>query len=225
MSIRPKIALSNEFLGHLAKFSSKEQSQLQSGLLNFRAIPGVGMNYEKLPMCRDARLSSVRINQDWRGIIFRPQAGNIFVLLHADHHDSAYHWAKNRKMTINPETGAMQLVLIEEVVETEVTATPAIRGAFDGLQESELIKLGVPPELVPKVRTVEDEEGLDGIRVLLPVEAYEGLFLALAGYSVGQVLKDREVFMAPEVDVEDYEKPWKPGVSIAVLSHRRRCCS
>ena len=28
MSIRPKIALSNEFLGHLAKFSSKEQSQL-----------------------------------------------------------------------------------------------------------------------------------------------------------------------------------------------------
>ena len=207
MSIRPKIALSNEFLGHLAKFSSKEQSQLLKWALKFQSNPtGVGMNYEKLPMCRDTRLSSVRINQDWRGIIFRPQAGNLFVLLHADHHDSAYHWAKNRKMTINPETGAMQLVLIEEVVETEVTATPAIRGVFDGLQESELIKLGVPPELVPKVRTVEDEEGLDGIRVLLPVEAYEGLFLALAGYSVGQILKDREVFMPPEVDVEDYEK-------------------
>ena len=188
MSIRPKIALSNEFLGHLAKFSSKEQSQLLKWALKFQSNPtGVGMNYEKLPMCRDTRLSSVRINQDWRGIIFRPQAGNLFVLLHADHHDSAYHWAKNRKMTINPETGAMQLVLIEEVVETEVTATPAIRGVFDGLQESELIKLGVPPELVPKVRTLEDEEGLDGIRALLPVEAYEGLFLALAGYSVGQI--------------------------------------
>jgi superfamily I DNA/RNA helicase len=206
MSIRPKIALSNEFLSHLAKFSSKEQSQLLKWALKFQSNPtGAGMNYEKLPMCKDPRLRSVRINQDWRGIVFQPQSGNLFVLLHADHHDRAYYWAKNRKMTINPETGAMQLVLIEEVVEAEAASQPASRGAFDELQDSELIKLGVPPELVSKVRIVADEESLDEIRERLPVEAYEGLFLAMAGYSVGQILKDREVFMPPKVDVEDYE--------------------
>jgi hypothetical protein len=40
------------------------------------------------------------------------------------------------------------------------------------------MRLGVPEELLPLVREVTDEAGLDAIQARLPVEAYEGLFLS-----------------------------------------------
>lgn len=208
MSIKPKIALSQEFLSQLGRFSNKEQTQLLKWAIKFQNDPtGNGINYEKLPMCKDPHLRSVRITQDWRGIIFKPPAGDLYILLHANRHDAAYQWAKNRKMTINPETGAMQLVLIEEVTQTE--APPEVSqapGFYDHLDEDDLVRIGIPPESVPQVRRITTEAELDALRPTLPVEGYEGLFLVMAGYSVGQVLSEREVFMPPEVDVNDYLK-------------------
>lgn len=34
---------------------------------------------------------------------------SVYVLLYVDHHDDAYRWAENRKIAINPVTGAMQI--------------------------------------------------------------------------------------------------------------------
>jgi DEAD/DEAH box helicase domain-containing protein len=36
---------------------------------------------------------------------------DLYILLYVDHHDEAYRWAENRKMSINPVTGAMQVGL------------------------------------------------------------------------------------------------------------------
>jgi hypothetical protein len=46
--------------------------------------------------------------------VFKPSSGDVYVLLYVDHHDDAYRWAENRKLTINPVTGAMQMVTLEQ---------------------------------------------------------------------------------------------------------------
>ena len=119
MRLKPKVALAQDFLVSMSKIPQKVQSQIIKWSILFQSNPTAsGINYEKIKMCRDNNLRSVRINQDWRGIIFKPEKGNIYVLLYVDHHDDAYRWAKNRKISVNPVTGSLQVILSEEVSRT-----------------------------------------------------------------------------------------------------------
>ena len=57
-----------------------------------------------------------RTRTSWCGaIVIVPPSSNLYVLLSVDHHKEAYRWAEHRKLTINPVTGAMQVVLVEDV--------------------------------------------------------------------------------------------------------------
>lgn len=47
-----------------------------------------------------------------------------------EHIDIAYRWAENRKLAINPVTGAMQLVVFERATESLPAATTGAAGAF-----------------------------------------------------------------------------------------------
>jgi hypothetical protein len=116
-------------------------------------------------------------------------------------------------MEINPVTGAMQAVHIEERSESPadespatVTAakTPEAPGFYDFLSNKELLSLGVPEELIPRVRGLQAEEDLDRIQGILPVEAYEGLFLVAAGETLNQILQSRETRVDQVVDTSDF---------------------
>ena len=118
MSLKPKVALSNDFLLQLAKLPAKVHSKVMKWAIQFQADPGSpGINYENIHGARDANLKSVRIDGDWRGIVCKPSSGDVYVLLYVAHHDDAYRWAEQRKLSINPVTGAMQLVTLEQVQE------------------------------------------------------------------------------------------------------------
>jgi len=218
MSLKPKVALSNDFLLQLAKLPAKVHSKVMKWAIQFQADPtSPGINYETIHAARDANLRSVRLDGDWRGIVFKPNAGDVYVLLYVGHHDDAYRWAENRKLSINPVTGAMQLVTLEQVQEVApapsavaVAAQPAAQqppmGAplFAALSELELMSLGVPAELLGRVRQVPDEGALDQLQPLLPVEAYEALFLVAAGDTVSQVLHARETRVERQIDTQDF---------------------
>ena len=119
MNIKPKVALSQDFSARMSKFPSKIQSQIIKWSVQFQSDPTAsGINYEKI-RGKDPNLRSVRINQDWRGIVFKPSNGNVYVLLYVDKHDDAYDWAKNRKILVNPENGSLQVVLTEAVDEPQ----------------------------------------------------------------------------------------------------------
>lgn len=167
--------------------------------IQFQSDPtSPGINYEKINSARDPNLRSVRLDRDWRGIVFKSANGDVYVLLYVAHHDDAYRWAEGRKLTINPVTGAMQLVLIESVTEAAPVSPPAYdpnsvankgRSVADAaaepffatLGDKDLLSLGVPEDLLPSVRALVSEEQLDALQEQLPVEAYEGLFLVAAG--------------------------------------------
>lgn len=218
MSLKPKVALSQDFLLQLAKLPSNVHTKVLKWAILFQTDPkSPGINYEKINASRDSNLKSVRIDQDWRGIVFKPESGDIYVLLYVDHHDNAYRWAERRKLAINPVTGAMQVVLVEEVAAPAVdrhaaggpVTLPAVIEAvkephFAALSDHELMSLGVPQDWIARIRAVKSDTELDGLQDSLPVEAYEGLFLVAAGDSVAQVLGARETRVDRPVDTTDF---------------------
>jgi len=224
MSLKPKVALSQDFLFQLAKLPSNVHSKVLKWAVLFQTDPkSPGINYEKIHAARDPNLKSVRIDQDWRGIVFKPESGDVYVLLYVDHHDAAYKWAERRKLAINPVTGAMQVVVVEEIMATErvepeadvakvdlesidAKAEPSTKQVliYSDMSDLDLMSVGVPHEWLSRIRAVQSELELDDLQASLPVEAYEGLFLIAAGDTVAQVLSSRETRVDCAINTEDF---------------------
>jgi hypothetical protein len=140
-------------------------------------------------------------------------AGDLCVLMYVDHHNDAYHWAEGRRVAVNPTTGALQLFAVEPVIEPAIKqvrqenaaqeAAPA-RPLFANLSDGELMSLGVPQELLNVVRSICSENELDATQRHLPVEAYEGLFLVMAGDTVSQVLASRDTRIDKPIDTTNF---------------------
>jgi superfamily I DNA/RNA helicase len=214
MALKPKVGLGQEFLSNLSKIPPAVQNKILKWAVRFQADPTAsGMNYETIKGARDKNLKSVRIDQDWRGIIFKPASGDLYVLMYVDHHDAAYRWAEGRKVAVNPTTGALQLFAVEPIIEPaikqvreESTARQAAfaKPLFANLSNDELTSLGVPQELLNVARSIRSEAELDAAQPHLPVEAYEGLFLVMAGDTVSQVLASRETRVDRSIDTKNF---------------------
>ena len=212
-----KVALAQDFLSNLSKIPSSIQSKVLKWALKFQSDPTAnGINYETIKGARDKNLRSVRIDQDWRGIVFKPDKGDVYVLMYVDKHDDAYHWAETRRVAINPVTGAMQLFAVERAEEAQdsevsqqahtISTEPIINKTplYNGLTDAELLSIGTPEELISQVRRIGSEQELDAMQEALPVEAYEGLFLIAAGDTVTEVLTSRETRVDKKVDTQDF---------------------
>lgn len=204
-----KIIVSNEVIKRMTALPAAVQSKALEFMLKFQTDPrSPGINYERINGARDKNLRSVRIDQAYRGIIFQAPKNNVFIWLHVDKHDDAYDWAVKRKMSINPVNGALTLTNVNFVEETiQRAAAPAAvqpPPVFEDLSDRDLMALGVPEEMLPVVRTLRSEGDLDALQPELPVEAYEGLFLHMAGDTVDSILTSRETRVDRTIDTEDY---------------------
>ena len=218
---RATMAMSSDFLGAFARLPASQQRSVRTLITRFNAdSTASGLNYERIQGARDRKLRSLRIDGSYRAIVSKPERGNIHILLWADRHDEAYEWAKRHRCDINPQTGAIQVYEPESGAPAElpaahdehsadiggpaglVEASDTHPRAFQDLRDRQLARLGVPTAMLAEVRSVRDEAGLDAMQARLPVEAYDALFLYLAGETYEQLVADRE---APErVDTNDF---------------------
>lgn len=214
MPAQPIVAISHEIFRAYAELPHKEQNRAREFIERFRANPASpGINYETIQAAADSRLRSVRISQGYRGIVLKPDQGNVYVLLHLAAHDDAYAWATRRRVTVNPQTGSLQVFEAVEVTEQappEQAAAKSKRSQalaaplFQGTSDNELIRLGVPAELLPIVRDARTEADLDAARERIPADAHDALLLRAAGYSVDQVLRELERSAAPTGGTDDF---------------------
>ena len=215
------MAMSSDFLGAFARLPSSQQRSVRTLITRFNADSTAGgLNYERVQGARDRKLRSLRIDGSYRAIISKPERGNVHILLWADKHDEAYEWARRHRCDINPETGAIQVYEPDSGVPAEPHPTPDEQSAdagqserlddefevrepaFRDLRDRQLTRLGMPTAMLPEVRGVRDDAELDAMQARLPVEAYEALFLYLAGETYEQLVAGRE---APEhVDTGDF---------------------
>lgn len=210
----PVVAISSEFMNAFAAIPKKQQGKVLEFITKFRANPTASsINYEKIAQFKDDSLRSVRIDQTYRGIVKKPETGNVYMLLWVDHHDKAYEWAKNKKCIINAETGSLQ---VYDVDETKIAAAEQESAQFDkskeclyaSIHDRYLVKLGIPEELLPLVRNICTEEQLDRAAQQLPIEAHEALTALAAGYTLDEVLRqyDRTIEDEHHIDTDDYQK-------------------
>ncbi|MCG6868420.1 MAG: AAA family ATPase [Gammaproteobacteria bacterium] len=209
MAEKPKVAISSDFFTAFARLPKVQHAKVSKFVTNFEKNPNAkGINYEKIANATDKNMRSVRIDQTYRGIVLNPGEGDVYILLWVDHHDAAYDWAMRRQCDINPATGSIQVYEAKTRAGEPAVAQPpaSVPGVFDALKDKELVRLGVPEALLPLVKQVTTEGGLDQIENRLPVEAYEGLYLYLAGSRYDEIINEREPLSVPEVDTDDFEK-------------------
>jgi superfamily I DNA and RNA helicase/mRNA-degrading endonuclease RelE of RelBE toxin-antitoxin system len=196
MQIQPTIAIGDEFLKAYSSVPQNIQKKVYEFLTKFKENPtSKSINYEKIHAASDENLRSVRIDHNYRGILFKPDNGSTYILLWIDKHDNAYKWAKNKKCMIHPETGSLQLLdvsLMGNMSDTENKVEDE-KGIFSHLKDRELLKLGVPEIFLESIKKIKDESELEELRDYLPAEAYEGLFLIMAGDSYEKVINEREM--------------------------------
>jgi superfamily I DNA/RNA helicase len=190
------IALSKDFLLAFSNVQKGHQKKVREFFEKFQLHPeSDGINYEPIQSARDKSFYSVRIDQAYRAVIARPDP-SVYVLMWVDHHDNAYRWAERKRLEVHPATGAVQVLDVAGVPEPASTPAarapaPAVSGRLFGVvKDKHLIRLGVPEELLPLVRSMNTDADLEKAESAFPQEAYEALYLLAAGSSVDEVFAE-----------------------------------
>lgn len=172
--------IADTFTQSLGRLTAEEQKQVKQTTFDAQVNPSSpGLSFHKLDKVRDKNFWSLRAGADIRIIVHRTASSILFC--YVDHHDDAYGWAERRKLEVHPKTGAAQLVELRETIreiETPVYTTPSHAGAkalFGHVSEETLLRCAVPPEWLPDVQGLTNQDQLLELAVHLPAEAAEAL--------------------------------------------------
>ena len=182
----PTVAMGSEFLDGYAHIPAAQQKKLREFLKKFRDDPtSNAINYESLKGHRNPHVRTVRIDQKYRAVVLHPDEGNVYVLMWVDRHDEAMEWAKRRTFEVNPRTGSLQVVNVEEArKEQSVTAdSNKEQGLLERHSDDVLLSFGVPQILLPAIRAVKKPQDLLALGKHIPSEAAEALFWLAEGES------------------------------------------
>lgn len=198
-----RISISVDFLKAFSEIPIAQQKKVREFVQLFQQNPeSPGIHYEPIHAAGDPSLRSVRIDQDYRAIVAKPPAGNVFLLLWVDKHDDAYQWAMRKRLRIHPSTGGIQLIQIDQPeVPQKQERNHRI---FEAFSHDQIMRLGVPEELLDRVFAIYSEEELERAEKLFPQEAYNSLFLLACGFSLEEVLAEYNRPAAAVIDTTDF---------------------
>ena len=212
-----RVAIFDEFLDAFARIPRAQQKKVNKFVRKFREDPThPSLNYEAIRSFADPNLRTVRIDDAYRAIVLKPETGNVYILLWVDHHDEAMRWAENKKIAIHPDTGALQVITGVTTVAPpppEAAPRPAPAPLFDEVRDRQLRRLGVPEELLPRVRALGSLPDLEAMQLTLPPEAFEALYWLADGESLEEVEQAMAVGTQEAVDTSDFETALERDVS------------
>jgi len=216
-TLAPTVAIGDSFLKSMMALPDKIMKKARETITKFQHDPtSPGLNYEKINNVKDDRLRSIRIDQTYRCIVLKSEKGDTYILLWVDKHDEAYAWAEKKSCGVNPQTGAIQVVEVEETVAVaeEIEAKQEKKedtrpGLFEAFSNADLEQVGATEELIDVVRAVKDESDLERLDGKLPTQLFDALFLLACGESFDDVLEELGIDRQNEFDPEDFEEALK----------------
>lgn len=198
-----RLFLADSCLDQLIKLPKTVQQKVVEFQRKFRQDPTLAsIHLEPISDFKDNALRTARINDGYRAVIGVIGHDN-FSLVYVDQHDSAYRWAKNKKFLWNTHTQSCQLVSMLEDTAVFEPASPIVGAFFDAISDEQLLRIGVPEELIPKVRTMAGLNDLDTLEPLLPSDAYENLFYLLDHVDIEAIIKELEEGCAQSTSMDE----------------------
>lgn len=179
------IQIEKEFWNALYKLDPPIMRQTLVCLEKLMKDPNApGLNYEKLVDCPIKKLSSIRVEDGYRALVFRQPESGIYALLYVGNHQDAYRWANSRKIDVDPETNTIQMISVP----TQVEEVPKEETLFSGVSDRNLLRLGLPREQLPLVRSITDAGMLQNMEEDFSAEIYEYLTYIAEGIPPMEVL-------------------------------------
>lgn len=200
-----QLMLHRDVLKHFGRLPAKVQKKLYELTRKFEEdSKTLGTHLEPLPaLTKDPKVRSAKVGNDYRAIVIAPEVGDIYLLVHIDHHDEAYAWCKNKLFEAHTATGTLQIFDVEEVTEQaeviqqqqyeytgSIKETEAEQHLLDQLSDKELYQAGVPEALIPAVRAVKNDDAFLQLADYLPKEAVQVLIGVLSGMSLDSALEE-----------------------------------
>lgn len=218
--IRAGVSIATDAWRQMFQFPAREQRAIERFVTKFMENPrSPGLNYEKINNAAETSYRSLRVTQDLRAIVQKPERGNVFVLQWIDRHDAAYAWAERTRSRINTHTGQIQVweTIVDNdeiasaqndsqartqhaVVSPERPALPLL-----ALSEAQYLQIGVPEEMLGHVMDVRTESELSRLRRHLPVEVFEALEALSLGFAWNEVLETYGADPEEPIDPDDFE--------------------
>ena len=128
--LNPKVAMADASLDAFGTLPAHQKKALRAFLSKFRANPrSSAINYELIHGAAHPGMRSVRITQEIRAIVLKPDKGDVYTLLWVGQHDEAYQWASRHKVSVHPDVGSIQIYAVRHVeapvADSEVMGQPA----------------------------------------------------------------------------------------------------
>ncbi|GAB3000782.1 3'-5' exonuclease [Psychrosphaera aestuarii] len=206
-----QVAISIECMNAFASIPRNAQNRVLQFFSKFMRNPmSNGINYEKINNAADPSYRSVRIDQNFRGIVKKPDFGHTFLLVFVAKHDDAYDWACRKKCQVNEFTGSMQVFEANTTHIEEVPLSPNISNLDNsakisiGLTQEKLQLVGIPSEYISALLNVTTLNQLESFQSKLPVEAYEAIYLSAMGESWENLKQEYCKKSDEAVDINDF---------------------
>lgn len=223
-TLTPTVAIGDSFLKSMMDLPDKIIKKARETITKFQHDPtSPGLNYEKIANAKDSRLRSIRIDQTYRCIVLKSEKGDTYILLWVDKHDEAYAWAEGRTCAVNPLTGSIQVVEVQEAPaaaspapakESKPTAAADNRpGIFDSFTDKDLEQLGATQEMLPLIRAIKEESSLENRQRHFTTQVYEALFMLACGENYDEVLDELGIDTGKTYDPEDFQEALKLGTN------------
>lgn len=180
--------IADTFTASLQKLDGRAQKAAKTTAFDLQMNPAhPSMKLHKLAHAKDDSFWSVRVSRDIRLIVHKTTSS--LLLCYVDHHDKAYQWAERRRIETHPNTGAAQIVEVQETFE-QVTVPRYVPAdeqlgsnapLFEAVADDDLLTYGVPASWLADVRAIRDEDSLFQLIDHLPAEASEALIELATG--------------------------------------------
>lgn len=202
MNHKIQLFLHDSFFDAFSKLPKKIQKKTREFMNKFREDPtSSAINYEKIATFKDRSLRTVRVGQKYRAIIKAPQDGNGYHLLWVDNHDEAMDWARNKVFEYNASTQSFQMydmpsIEVDSVIDDQTNENNSDLSEkkllFDNYTDEELVKIGVPKDILSLVKTIKDNEQLELYSTNIPSDVYEYLYYLSEGISLDEIIDEIE---------------------------------
>lgn len=191
-----KIIISKAFSKGLIERSRDIQKRVNNIFGQLVHEEGVnGLNLETIRGASNPSIKSIRVNDNYRIILHQDSQGN-FTFLYLGTHDEAYKWAERNRFEVNLYTGELQLYVVDipEIVNknpTENVSQIDEIGPFVNYpKDKDLLRIGVPQDLIPLVRSLKDEDDILVHEEDFPRGAFDAILMLYDGKTPDEIAKD-----------------------------------